>query len=283
MNRREIIKLFSLAMLINPASKLFSFQDGNKEIYAELVRKIVKEGWINLSLNHLMEKIAFEFLGNPYAGGTLDIYETEKCSVYFDKFDCVTFFETVLCMAKTLKRGKSDYTDLLNQIQMTRYRSQVIENYTSRLHYTADWIYFNKRKKNIRDITKDLGGTKINFKTSFMSSNPDKYKALKQHPEYIPIIKSQEETINQRLYYYISKDKLNKNIPGINTCDIIAITTSIEGLDYSHIGFAFKDKDNNIRFLHASSSKKKVVLDTYLSDYLANIRKDTGITVLRPI
>ncbi len=280
--RREMVKMLGALMMISPASYLLSNQNSGNTRYYEIAQKAKTEGWIKLPINQLMEKIAFEFIDVPYIGGTLDISEQETCTVYLDKLDCVTYFETVIAIAFCFRAGKFDFESLVAQVQKTRYRDSIIENYTSRLHYTADWIYYNVKNKIIKDITKDLGGEKIKFNTYFMSANPDKYNALTKHPEFIPIIKAQEKEINSRDYYYIPKDKLEKNIPGIQSCDIIAITTSIGGLDYSHTGFAYKNEDDEIQFLHASSAKKEVTLDTYLSRYLSRINKDTGITVLRP-
>lgn len=272
--------MIGLAVLMPPQFYAYSQNSENND-YAELVRKARKAGWMKLSMSELMKNIAMEFIGIPYVGGTLDESDSETCSVFLDKLDCVTFFETVLGIAKCFREGKFDFDDLVGQVRSTRYRNGLVVDYTSRLHYTADWIYSNSLNGTVEDITKKLGGQKIHFQTGFMSSNPDKYKSLAANPGYVPIIKQQEIAINNRDYYYIPKEKLNKVITGIQTCDIIALTTSIKGLDYSHVGFAYKNDDGEIQFMHASSARKKVVLDTYLSDYIKAKSKDTGITVLR--
>jgi hypothetical protein len=282
-SRRDMMKMLGALMVAPAFVPLFANQNSGHPNYFPFVQKARTNNWLNLPLNKMMEKIAFELIETPYVGGTLDISETETCSVFLDKLDCVTFFETVLGMARCWRLRKYDFEDLEEQVRMTRYRNGKIENYTSRLHYTADWIYENVKNKVVRDVTRELGGEKIKFNTGFMSENPDKYKALSAHPEYVPIIKNQEDAINSRDYYYIPKEKLSKKIEGIQTCDIVAITTSIKGLDYSHIGFAYRNEDEEIQFLHASSAKKEVVLDTYLSKYLNSKSKDTGITVLRAV
>ena len=282
-NRRDMFKMLGAMMLISPMSSLLSFNNSVISQYNELVNKATIKGWLGLPKNKLMEKIAFEFIDTPYIGGTLDTCDVEQCTVELDKLDCVTYFETVLAIATCLKDGKFEYEDLVHQVQQTRYRNGVIKDYTSRLHYTADWIYENVKNGVFKDITKDIGGEVIKFNTYFMSKNPDKYNALKANPQFVPIIRKQEEKINDRKYYYLPKEKTHRKIEGIETCDIIALTTSIGGLDYSHIGFAYKNDDGEIHFLHASSAKKKVVLDTQLSEYLAGKKFDTGITVLRAL
>lgn len=63
--------------------------------------------------------------------------------------------------------------------------------------------------------------------------------------------------------------------------DIIALVTTIDGLDISHVGFAFW-KDGKLHLLHASSAEGKVIMDTTtLYDYQKNKRTQIGIRVLR--
>lgn len=280
-SRRNFLKIAGAMTIFVPSFNLLSFESKNNLLFDELVHKAKKNKWNELPMSELMKNIALEFIDIPYVGGTLDENSKEVCTVLLDKLDCVTYFETVLGLAICFKKSQYSFSELVSQIQKTRYRNGVIENYTSRLHYTADWIYENVKNYVISDITKDIGGQKIFFDTYFMSKNPLHYKSLNSNPEFVEIIKKQENEINKREYYYIPKEKLGKKIKGIETCDIIALTTSLKGLDYSHIGFAYKNKDGEIQFLHASSAKKKVVLDTFLSDYLNGKKNDTGITVLR--
>lgn len=280
--RRNILKIMGLSLIL-PFNYNAIAQVGGNSGYSKLVNKARQSGWLSLPFPELMKKIALEFLDVPYVGGTLDKSEQESCTVLLDQLDCVTYFETVLAISKCLSMNKYDFEDVFAFVQKTRYRGGIITDYTSRLHYTADWIYENVKNKVVKDITKELGGEKINFNVGFMSTNPEKYKQLNANPDYIPVINLQEKEINKRDYFYIPKDKLGTKIKGIRTCDIIAITTSINGLDYSHTGFAYVEENGDTRFLHASSAKKKVVLDTYLSDYLNGKKKDTGITVLRPL
>lgn len=235
----------------------------------------------SLSINDLMVKIALEFVGTPYVSNTLES-EPEKCSINLKGMDCVTFFENSLNIARFLKNGENKTEILGKYIAQTRYRNGIISDYSSRLHYTAEWIFQNVQNKIIKDITKDLNGKKIKFNVNFMSKNPIYYSALKSHPELISKIKSFEVNINTRTYYYVPSVKI-KNIENkLKNGDIIAIVTSKPGLDYSHTGMIYVDINGNRRFLHASSSQKKIVIDTTISDYIKKVKSDIGITVLRP-
>jgi len=83
--------------------------------------------------------------------------------------------------------------------------------------------------------------------------------------------------------YYVPKTAVRSVYPLIQSGDIIAITTDADGLDYSHLGIAVKDAAGVVRLLHASSSAKKVIIsETELFDYLAGVKRHTGITVVRP-
>ena len=82
--------------------------------------------------------------------------------------------------------------------------------------------------------------------------------------------------------YYIPKDKVKDIDLYITSGDIIAITTSIKGLDISHTGIAIR-KENDIYLLHASEKEKKVIIsELTLHQYLKSNATQSGILVLRP-
>ena len=65
--------------------------------------------------------------------------------------------------------------------------------------------------------------------------------------------------------------------------DIIALATSIKGLDVSHTGMIVRT-GNTVKFLHAPLSGGAVQLsERALPDYVAGIGKATGIIVVRPL
>jgi hypothetical protein len=254
----------------------------NIQIFNKIIEKAKNEEYHKLAIGQIIAKVGNEFLGTPYLGFTLES-KPEQCIINFAGLDCVTFFENVLGFARIIKKQRYNYEDLINEITFTRYRQGNLTDYTSRLHYTADWIYDNVQKGVVKDITKDLGGNKIKFNLNFMSEHPGKYQALKNQPEYINKIKNTESEINNRQYYYIPKDDIKFIEHKLNTGDIIAFVTSMMGLDYTHVGLVYVDNNGDRRLMHASSMKKKVVIDKTIYEYIMTIKKDIGITVLRPI
>ena len=70
----------------------------------------------------------------------------------------------------------------------------------------------------------------------------------------------------------------------IATGDVLAFATSIPGLDVSHAAFAYRDVQGVLRVLHAPLSGGAVeVTRATLPEYVAAIRRSTGILVARPL
>lgn len=229
----------------------------------------------------LMDETAKFFLGVPYVDKTLE-YEPERLIVNLREMDCMTFVENVLALAEASASGTPSWQTYLEKLQQIRYRDGKIEDYTSRLHYTSDWIYENEKKGLIADITKEIGGVPLAMDVSFVSTHPESYMQLQSHPEYIAVMAKKEKEINSRQYYYIPKEEIDKREAQIRTGDIVCFVTSIKGLDISHVGIVHKEGDK-MTFIHASSGKKRVIFnEESLQDYVLGIKKSKGIMVLRP-
>ena len=254
-----------------------------QKIFHLIIKRAKKEDWASLPIGECVGKIAVIFLDTEYVAGTLEGEGPEACRVDLTGLDCVTFFENVLCISRILKKDKTSFDDFKREIIFTRYREGILTDYTSRLHYTSDWIYDNEKKKVVRNITKEIGGEEFPFKVSFMSKNPHFYQSLKEFPEFIETIAMFEKEINKRTHWYIPQSKIKEAQKHIQTGDIIALATDKEGLDYGHTGLAYRDERGKIRFLHASQKKKKVLLDTELYEYTQSIETHVGITIARPL
>jgi uncharacterized protein YerC len=237
--------------------------------------------WSRLPLGMLMTKLGHELLGTPYVGGTLEGDGPEVCRVRLDGLDCVTFFETVLNLARNLKHGTSGYDRLLESITQTRYRSGRIDGYTSRLHYTTEWILDNAAKGIVTDISRQLGGRPMQMKLDFMSTHPQYYPALGADASAIQQIAKIEQRLQMVTMHVVPREKVADIESELRDGDIVAIMTSKKGLDYAHTGIIVRE-GRRARFMHASSTKKQVVLDGYLADVIARVDTWTGISVARP-
>jgi len=181
-----------------------------------------------------------------------------------------------------LQMNTLNFDAYCKELQRIRYRDGLLNGYTSRLHYTSDWIFNNAAKGVLEDVTQKIGGEPFKVQLSFMSSHPDSYIHLKGQPDRIKEIRLIEEQVNQRenYYYYIPKEKIPMVQNKIQNGHIICFTTSIEGLDISHVGIAYWQNDT-LTFIHASSTAKKVIINPEsLFDYCRSITSNTGIMVL---
>lgn len=238
----------------------------------------------NTPVSELIIYIGKDFLGTPYEAGTLDVYsDREELVLKISGFDCVTFVENILNFSRLINLNKLDINGFKNELMNIRYRDGVISDYTSRLHYFSDWIYENEKKNIVKDLTGDSGGILYSKEINFMTGHKDLYKQLKENKSLVRKMYEIEDRINLRTKYYLKKSDVKKNQSSINTGDIIALTTEIDGLDVTHTGFAYIE-DEKLLFLHASQKAGKVIISKEgLLSYLNSIKKCSGILIARPI
>lgn len=252
-------------------------------IFSQIMKQAEREGWAKLPMGELTGNLGMLMLGTKYEGGTLEGPGPEICRADLTGLDCVTFFENALGMARILKKGTPTFDAFLREITFTRYRGGNLTDYTSRLHYTAEWIADNEEKGVVKDITMEIGGEPFPLHVDFMSQHPQYYPALKDAPDMVSKIAAIEATINAKTFYYITPKNIRQAQKYMRTGDIIAIATSKAGLDYAHTGMINVDKKGRVRFLHASLQKKKVHWDNELYQYVKSVKSDIGVTVVRPL
>lgn len=256
----------------------------DKEIYAAKAKIASDALRDKAELNAVISKVASSFTGTDYVGFTLETDGPEVLTVNFRGLDCTTFLETAVTVARTCADGKDSFEEYLQKLEEIRYRGGKLNGYPSRLHYFSDWIYDNVKKGIIKDISREIGGEKIVFNVSFMGNNPKLYMMLKGNDEFLKQIKQQEKEIAAREYYYIPNSRIKDVQDKIMSGDLIGIVTSVEGLDISHTGFAYRGDDNVLKFLHAPMAGKKVeITKKPLADYIPAIQKSKGIVVLRAV
>lgn len=223
------------------------------------------------------------FLGTPYVAKTLEIGETETLVVNLQGLDCTTYVENVLALSLMLEKGESNFDDFTETLKNIRYKDGELNGYASRLHYFSEWIANNEKKGLLKDITAEIGGTEITKAINFMSTHRELYPFLSDDGNFEKI-KASENYLNNQAICILPQDQISANEQMIQTGDIIALTTSIDGLDITHTGIATREKDGRIHLLHASTGSMEVeVSELPLADYLKKIKSNTGIMVARPI
>lgn len=287
-------KPFVTAFLVIIAISLLACKSGRKD-KAERARKekqivniTTRDSLLFTNFKEFAEKrnissltdISTFFLNTVYKGGTLEVNDKEMLTVNLRELDCLTFVENVLALNLCLKNNKLCIDNFISQLAMIRYRKGIIKGYTSRLHYTSEWLKDNEQKGIIKDVT-PLFKESLNYNPNvyYMSNNSSKYKHLNS-PKDVNKIKKIEENINSQSFKYIPKGKI-KDLRNLQNGDIILITTNMQGLDIAHLGIAV-NIDGHTHLIHASSTAGKVIISKDpLYRYTNNIKHFTGIIIAR--
>jgi hypothetical protein len=255
--------------------------DLDMEILSQVLQRFSNE--TDTPSGELMVKVGTSFMDVPYVANTLDKEGEEQLVVNLREMDCTTFAENCLALTKTIQSKNLTPEQFLQELTKVRYRDAKINGYPSRLHYTTDWIFDNQQKKLVQDVTKEIADTPYPKRINFMSTHPDSYMHLKENAVHVAEITGIEKNISKRTHYYIPKENLARYESQLKDGDIVALTTSIEGLDVSHMGILVR-RNGRIHLLHASLTEKKVVLsEETLEEYLNNGKTVTGIIIARPL
>jgi Protein of unknown function (DUF1460). len=236
----------------------------------------------DLSFGDLLIEIGQRFLHAPYKTGTLEAGGKEKLVVNFTQFDCFTFLETTLALAKCAVHRRITVGEFRRKLKFIRYRQGVITGYSSRLHYFTDWLRDNEQKKIVGDISRRLGSEPRRKKINYMTTHRASYPALKNENEFKKML-IVEKNLFRKNFYAIGKNEVSQQKEKIKTGDIVAFVTEQEGLDVSHVGFAIS-QGKKLQLLHASSKEGGVVISKKtLVTYLKQHKKFSGIIVARPL
>jgi hypothetical protein len=197
--------------------------------------------------------ISHALLGHRYQANTL-IGGPRQQEVFVardDRFDCVTFCETVLAAAKA-----NDLPSFEAELRAIRYRNGVVE-WRERNHDFAAWCVRNTENGQCRPV---VLGQPVMVKKAI-----DVPSALGHRDYTIAAIPSAALLADKR--------KLQDG-------DIIGFVSRRPALDYFHTGFAMSGAGSELLLRHASESHGRVV-DEPVQRFLA-VNGTRYVTVLRP-
>lgn len=279
-----LLFVFSLSGAINSFAqtnlKECLYTPVDKQIAEEKLESFVSDA--GMPIADLLVKVGLSFLNTPYVAATLENGADEKMVVNLRELDCTTFAENALALARTVKHGKTDFESYVAELEKIRYRNGIRNQYPSRLHYFSEWISNNQQKSIVSGLP-NQNGVKLDKTINFMSTHPSDYPVLKAHPELIPIVAQQEKEISKRGFMYFPKNNIANLYRNLKHGDIIALTSSIDGVDVNHVGIIIQ-KNNEFYLLHAPLSGKKVLIsDGPITDFLKPASKNSGIIIARPI
>lgn len=202
------------------------------------------------TIAHRLHKIADLFLGCPYVidpliGGP---EVPEKLVVQFEAFDCVTFIESVLALAKS--RSK---TGFVTELKRTRYRDGVVD-WRSRLHYFSDWMRHNQKRGAIKMLMRGSGTRSIDTALSLIKALPARRVRI----------------------HVVPKKNLHLALDRISDGSVVAFASVRPALDFFHTGLVFSDSKpvQSVEELTLYSPPKSIgkVIAEPLSDFLKRNR-----------
>lgn len=195
------------------------------------------------------------FLGSPYKPNPL-IGSADSAEVFtasLDGFDCVTYVESVLALARA-----SDVDDFMHWLRQIRYQQGCIR-WERRNHYMTEWIRNNVRQRVISPIA--IPGVPVVSRRRILNT--------------VPGLAARAAEVN-----CIPKSALERLVePHLQNGDLIFFVSTRRNLDVFHAAIISRN-GNKVLMRHASRSQGMVV-EQPLYDFLAANRM-AGIIVERP-
>jgi Protein of unknown function (DUF1460) len=255
-------------------------QPGDLARFEKVIRYAKQQNLPDRPYGEIIEAIADNFLGTPYAEGLLDKSGEEKLTIALNSFDCVLFVETVLAISRGIAVKDYDYQNFVDRIESQRYVNGKMNGYCSRLHYFSEWINDNHKKQIVENITAELGGVPMDKKLNFMTQHRNSYPQMANESTYQCIV-GMESNLAKVSVNYLPTNRIKSAYSQLKRGDIIAVATDIKGLDVTHTGFVYRTADGNIGLIHASPAGE-VTVARDLHRYISRVESAIGIVVARP-
>jgi len=229
----------------------------------------------------IMAALGRTFVGTTYTPATLELPGDERLIINLRELDCVTFVENMLAMARIIRAGSPDFAGFKRELVRIRYRDGELNGYPSRLHYFSEWIANNEAKGVVDNVTLDLGGVPDSMALTFMTSHREAYRQLADSSRFEEIRRLEGE-LSGRPRHYIPEGSIAGVADRIRDGDVIAATSTLEGLDVAHTGLALW-VDGRLHLMHAPLVGSVVEISEHpLADRILRIEAQDGIMVARP-
>jgi hypothetical protein len=264
--------------------------DADWRILESTLRGALATNADTLPMGELMAAIGQEWVGTAYVPGTLEVEGPERLVINLRGLDCVTFVENVYATARILKQGVREVVDQRAEVEVRyaraltelRYRGGRLDGYPSRLHYFSDWIADNAARGSVEDITVSLGGVPDPEPIGFMSTHRDAYRQLADEA-VLEEVRRTESRLSQEGRAFVPQNRIAEIQSELRNGDIVAATSTIEGLDVAHTGLVVW-VDGSPRLLHAPLVGEEVEISpASLAERIGGIATQDGIIVARPL
>jgi hypothetical protein len=217
------------------------------------IQKLLSTAGSKRSAGARIEAVSRQFLGLPYSSTLIgSAQQPEVFVASLDRFDCVTYIETVVALARA--SNAAQFAEFLRHLRYDHGRVA----WEKRNHYMTHWIRNNTHNGTVRQI-----GAHV--------PNREKTRVLNVVPG-LPASSVRFECI--------PKQAIKRLAPELQTGDLIFFASTRKHLDVFHCGLLIRDGEH-LRMRHASRSRKSVV-EQELDEFLKNNRM-AGVMVVRPI
>lgn len=260
------------------------------EIARGVVEWALEQELAPLGVGEVAAIVGSTFVGAPYEPGTLEPPGPERLVVNLSTFDCVTFVEHALVLARLVTGDGAELLDdarafreaYTRELASLRYREGRPDGYESRLHYFTEWLDHAAARGVVEDVTASLGGVPDPRPIHFMTSNQGAYRQIAEDPSLVPVFREMEERLSAGVRLFVPQDRIAEIEAGIRNGDVIAAVSTLDGLDIAHTGLAIR-REGRVHLLHAPLVGDSVEVSAVpLADRIQGIRGQQGIRVARP-
>lgn len=218
------------------------------------VERLLSRAKADRSVATRLDRLSGLLLGRPYEAnglvGSRDVPEVFCASV--ERFDCVTFLESVLALARA-----SDVDGFVDELRRLRYDGGRVE-WTRRHHYVTGWIRANARVGVVRRVPPGAGATTKDRRLDCVPGLPPR----------------------RERFTCVPKARLKDLAPRLRTGDLLFFVSTRRDLDVFHGGLVVRVGDR-LRLRHAARSQGGVV-EQDLPE-LVKAHRMAGILVVRPV
>jgi cell wall-associated NlpC family hydrolase len=217
------------------------------------VSRLLHEARPGRSIGERLDHFSALLRGAPYAAPALvgSATEPEVFTASLDGFDCVTYVETVLALARA-----STPADFARELRAIRYDGGRVE-WRRRNHYMTGWIRSNARGGRLRALA---------VKGSV------RHERLLDAVPGLPRVRARFTCLPKRFVPRLSKD--------LRTGDLVFFASTKPSLDVFHCGLLV-NAGGAWRMRHAARSLNGAV-EQDLAEFLAQYRM-SGVLFARPL
>ena len=219
-----------------------------------LVRDLLRRVGTLDGVGTRMDAVSRFFLNAPYVreplGGSQ--FEKEALTVSIEGFDCVTYIEYVLALARS--ETPAEFIDCVRRL---RYSNGVVD-WAKRNHYMTGWIRINVRAGFVRDLTNGRGLVERQRRLTVVAGLKTRVVRVR--------------SIQKRVFL--------RRLSEVSSGDLLFFASTRPHLDAFHCGLLSVNPRRGVRLRHASKSRGRVV-EQSLESFLAANRMP-GVILVRP-